>query len=135
MNVIENTLAVFYRLEVFAMRTDIFVIGSTVKNIIENGIQMQSNTENFVPIVVPGLSTSSSSSSHPSTSMTRSRQESDHLTSSSSSSSSPTTTVLSDSETQEREDLSGTDSHPVLVSSPHVEDKERGDPLCSNTTE
>ena len=30
---------------------------------------------------------------------------------------SPATTVLSDSETREREDLSGIDSHPVLVSS------------------
>ena len=104
-------------------------------HLIKNGIQIQCNTENFVPIVVPGLSTSSSSSSHSSTSMTRSRQESDHLTSSSSSSSSPTTTVLSDSETREREDLSGIDSHPVPVSSPHVEDEERGDPLCSDTTE
>ena len=55
-----------------------------------------------------------------------------HLASSSSSFTSPTTTVLSDSETREREDLSGIDSHPVPVSSPHVEDIERGDPLCSD---
>ena len=41
---------------------------------IKNGIQIQCNTENFVPFVIPGLSTSSSSSSHPSTSMTPSRQ-------------------------------------------------------------
>ena len=74
-------------------------------HLIKNGIRIQCNTENFVPIVVPGLSSSSSSSSHPSTSMTHSRQESNHLTSSSSSSTSPTTTVLSDSETREREDL------------------------------
>ena len=39
-------------------------------NLIRNGIRIQCNPENFVPIVVPGLSTSSSSSSHPSTSMT-----------------------------------------------------------------
>ena len=91
--------------------------------------------ENFVPIVVPGLSSSSSSSSHPSTSMTPSRQESNHPTSSSSSSTSPTTTVSSDSETREREDLSGIDSHPVLVSSSHVEEMiERGDPLLSKPT-
>ena len=89
---------------------------------IKNGIRKQCNTENFVPIVVPGLSTSSSSSSHPSTSMTPSRQEIDHPTSSSSSSSSPTTTASSDSETREREDLSGIDSHPVPVSSPNVEE-------------
>ena len=51
--------------------------GSTVKNHISfrNGIRIQCNTENFVPIVVPGLSTSSSSGSHHSTSMTPSRQE------------------------------------------------------------
>ena len=91
-------------------------------HLIKNGIRIQCNTENFVPIVIPGLSSSSSSSSHSSTSMTPSRQESNHLTSSSSLSTSPTTTVLSDSETREREDRSGKDSHPVLVSSPNVEE-------------
>ena len=77
------------------------------------GYSAQCNTENFVPVVVPGLSTSSSSRSYPSTSKTPSRQESNHPTSSSSSSTSPTTTVSSDSETREREDLNGIDSHPV----------------------
>ena len=103
------------------MKTDIPTNGSTVKNHIslKNGIRIQCNTENFVPIVFPGLSASSSSSSHSSTSMTPSRQEIDHPTSSSSSSTSPTTTVSSDSETRAREDLSGIDSHPALVS--HVE--------------
>ena len=67
-------------------------------HLIKDGIRIQCNTENFVPIVVPGLSTSSSSSSHPSTSMTPSRQESHHPTSSSRSSSSPATTASSDSE-------------------------------------
>ena len=71
-------------------------------HLIKNGIRTQCNTENFVPIVVPGLSTSSTSSSHPSTSMTPSRQEDNHPTSSSSSSTSPTTTTPSDSETRER---------------------------------
>ena len=85
--------------------------------------------------MVPGLSSSSSSISHSSTSMTPSRQERDHPTSSSSSSTSPTTTVLSDSETREREDLSGIDSHPVPVSSSHVEEMiERGDPLLPKPT-
>ena len=79
-------------------------------HLIKNGIRIQCNTEKFVPIVVPGLSTSSSSSSHPSTSMTPSRQEIDHPTSSLSSSTSPTTTVSSDSETRAREDLCGIDS-------------------------
>ena len=86
-------------------------------HLIKDGIRIQCNTENFVPIVVPGLSASCSSSSHSSTSMTPSKQEIDHPTSSSSSSTSPTTTVLSDSETRAREDLSGIDSHPVPVSS------------------
>ena len=62
-------------------------------NLIKNGIRIQCNTENFVPNVVPGLSTSSSSSSHPSTSMTPSREERPCSTSSSSSSSSPNTTA------------------------------------------
>ena len=71
-------------------------------HLIQNGIRTQCDTENFVPIVVPGLWSSSSGSS--STSMTPSRQESDHPTSSSSSSTSPTTTVSSDSETRAREE-------------------------------
>ena len=100
---------------------------------IKNGIRLQCNTENFVPIVVPGLSMSSSSGSHPSTSMTPSRQER-HCSTSSSSSSSPTTTTSSDSETRAREDLSGMDSHPVPVSSSHVERIERGDPLLTKPT-
>ena len=69
-------------------------------DVIKNGIRIQSNTENFVPIVVLGLSTSSLSSLPSSTSMTPSRQEIDHPTSSSSSSTSPTmtsSTVSSDS--------------------------------------
>ena len=66
-------------------------------HLIKNGIRIQCNTENFVPIVVPGLSTSSSLSLPSSTSMTPSRQEIDHPTSSSSSSTSPTTTVSIDS--------------------------------------
>ena len=86
-------------------------------HLIKNGIRIQCNTENFVPIVVPGLSTSSSSSSHPSTSMTPSRQESDHPTSTSSSSSSPTTTASSDREIRDREDPGAIDSSPVPVSS------------------
>ena len=71
--------------------------------LIENSIRIQCNTENFVPIVVPGLSSSSSSNFLCSTSMTLSRQEIDHPTSSSSSSTSPTTTVSSDSETRVRD--------------------------------
>ena len=87
----------------------------------KNGIRIQCNTEKFVPIVVPCLSTSSSSGSPHSTSMTPSRPKINRLTSSSSSSTSPTTTSIG-SETPEREDLSGVDSHPVLVSSSNVEE-------------
>ena len=105
-------------------------------HLIKNGIRMQCNTENFVPIVDPGLSTSSSSSFPSSTSMTPSRQEIDHPTSSSSSSTSPTmtsSTMSSDSGTRAREDLCGIDSYPVSVSSKLVERKERGDPLTKPT--
>ena len=125
-----------YRSESFAMKTDILTSGSTVKNHIsfKTGLRIPCNTENFVLIVVPGLSASSSSSSRSSTSMTPSRQERNHPTSSSSSSTSLTTTVLSDSETREGEDLSGIDSHPVPVSSSHVERTEREDPLLPKST-
>ena len=73
----------------------------------------QCNTENFVPIVIPDLSTSSSSSSHLSTSMTSLRQESHHSTSISCSSSSPIATASSDREIRHKEDQSGIDSPPV----------------------
>ena len=102
-------------------------------HLIKNGIRTQCNTENFVPIVVPGLSASSSSRFPSSTSMTPSKQEIAHPTSSSSSSTSPTATVSSDSETGAREDLSGTDTYTVSVSSSHVERKERVDPLTKPT--
>ena len=89
--------------------------GSVVKNRIslKNGIRRQCNTDNFVPIVVPGLSTNSSSGSDSSTSRTLSRQESHCSTFSSSSSSSPTG---SDTKTREREDRIESDISPVTVS-------------------
>ena len=68
-------------------------------HLIKNGIRIPCNTENFVPIVVPGLSSSSSGSS--STSKTPSRQESHSSSYSSTSSSSPT---VSEIQTRERED-------------------------------
>ena len=64
-------------------------------HLIKDGTRIPCNTENFVPIVVPGLSTSSSSSLPSTTSMTPSRQEIDHSKSSSSSSTSPTMTSSS----------------------------------------
>ena len=50
-------------------------------HLIKNGIRIQCNTDNFVPIVVPGLSASSSSSLPTSTPMTSSTEidHSDHL--------------------------------------------------------
>ena len=102
-------------------------------HLIKNGIRIQCNTENFVPIVVPGLSTSSSSSFPSSTSMTPPRQEIGHPTSSSSSSTSPTMIVSSDSEIRAKADMCGTDSDPVTVSRSHVERKERGEPLTKPT--
>ena len=102
-------------------------------HLIKIGIRIQCNMENFVPVVVPGLSTSSSSSLPSSTPMTPLRQEIDHPKSSSSSSTSPTMTVSSDSETRAQEDLCGIDSYPVSVSSKHVERKEQGDLLTKPT--
>ena len=101
-------------------------------HLIRNGFRIQCKTENLVPIVVPGLSKSSSSSFPSSTSMTPSKQEIDHPTSSSSSSTSPTMTVSINSGTRAREDLCGIDSHPVLVSS--MLKIERGDPLLPKPT-
>ena len=101
--------------------------------LIKNGVRIQGNTENFVPIVVPGLSSNSSTSFPSSTSMTLSRQEIDHPTSSSSSSTLPTMTVSSDSETRARRDLRGIDSYPASVSSKHVDRKEWRDPLTKPT--
>ena len=79
-------------------------------HLIKNGIRTPCNTENFVPTVVPGLSSSSSGSS---TSKTPSRQESHSSTSSSTSSSSPT---VSEIHTREREDGINSDTSPVQVS-------------------
>ena len=108
-------------------------------HLIKKGIRIQCNTENFVPIVVPGLSTSSSSSLPSSTPITLLRQEIDHPKSSSSScTSTPMTssTVSSESvDRQERGDPYGTDHHPATVSSESVERQERGDPYSSETSE
>ena len=91
-------------------------------HLIKNGIRIQCNTENFVPIVVPGLS-NSSSGSDTSTSRTLSRQESHYSTSSSSSSSSP---AVSDIRTREREDRIESDTSPVTV--PTTVDERSGRP-------
>ena len=102
-------------------------------HLIKNGIGLQCDTENFVPIVVPGLSTSSSSGSDHSTSRTPSRQERHCSTSSSSSSSSPTATS-SDNETREREDRTESDTSPVPVSSSNVDDR-TGQPVVDQANQ
>ena len=96
------------------------------------------NTENFVPIVVPGLSSSSSGSS--SSSRTPSKQESHSSSSSSSSSPSPTVCEI---QIREREDGSKSDTSPVQVSTsvderswqPDETTIERGNPLNSEIPE
>ena len=80
-------------------------------HLIKDGIRIICNTENFVPIVVPGLSSSSSASS--STSKTPSRQKSHSSSSSSASSSSPT---VSEIQIREREHGINSATSPVQVS-------------------
>ena len=80
-------------------------------HLIKDGIRIICNTEHFVPIVVPGLSSLSSGSS--STSKTPSKHESHSSFSSSSSSPSPT---VSEIPVREREDAPDSDISPVPVS-------------------
>ena len=98
-------------------------------HLIQNGIRIQCDTENFVPIVVPGLSNSSSGSDS-STSRTLSRQGSHYSTSSSSSSSSPT---VSEIQTREREDRTESDISSVIVSTTVDERSGRPDIDQTNT--
>ena len=80
-------------------------------HVIKDGIRIICNTENFVPIVIPGLSSSSSGSS--STLRTSMKQESH---SSSSSSSSPSSPTVSEIQIREREYATVSDTSPVPVS-------------------
>ena len=95
------------------MKTGIPTNGSMVKNDIslKTGFgYLACNTGNFVPIVVPGLSSSSSGSS--STSKTLLKQESHSSSSSSSLSSSP---AASEIQIRERKDGNSSDISPVQV--------------------
>ena len=85
-------------------------INGQKQHLIKDGIRIICNTENFVPIVVPGLSNSSSTSS---TSRTPLKQESH---SSSSSSSSPSSPTVGEIPVREREDAPNSDISPVPVS-------------------
>ena len=120
--------------------------------LIKNGIRIICNTENFVPIVVPGLTSSSSTSS----SSLRTPIKQEKHSSSSSSSSSPSSLTIGDMSVREREDVTNSDISPVPVSqfvddrsgrpdadqankTPKTNKKEttiaRGDPLCSDNSE
>ena len=98
-------------------------------HLIRNGIRIPCNTENFVPIVVPGLSSSTSGSS--STSKTPSTQESHSSPSSSSSSSSPT---VSEIQTRERGDRIESDISLVHVSTTVDDRSGRPDDNQANKT-
>ena len=80
-------------------------------HLIKDGIRITCNTQNFVLIVVPGLSSSSSASS--STLQTPMKQESH---SSSSSSTSPSSPTVGEILVREREDAPDSDISPVPVS-------------------
>ena len=107
-------------------------------HLIKDGIWIICNTEVFVPIVVPGLSSSSSGSS--STSKTPSRQESHSSSSSSASSSSPT---VGEIQVQERKDATNSDISAVPMSNlvddgsgqPEETTIERGNSLNSEIPE
>ena len=96
-------------------------------HLIQNGLRIQCNTEHFVPIVVPGLSASSSSSFSTSTPVTLLRQEIDHSKSSSSSSTSTLTTPS--------KEIDHSDHPPAIVSSESVDRQVWGDPYSSETSE
>ena len=96
-------------------------------HLIKNGTRIICNTENFVPIVVPGLSSSSSGSS--STSKTPSKQESHSSSSSSFSSSSP---AVSEIQTREQENRIESDISPVTVSTTVDERSVRPDRTQAN---
>ena len=92
------------------MKTGVPTNGSMVKkpHLIKNGIRIICNTENFIPFLIPGLSSSSSGSSL--TLRTPMKQESHSSSSSSSSSSSPTESEIQD---RAREDATNSDIPPV----------------------
>ena len=92
-------------------------------HLIKDGIRIICNTENFVPIVVPGLTSSSSTSS--SSLRTPIKQESH--SSSSSSSSSPFSPTVGEMSFRAREDALNSDISPVPVS--ELVDDRIGEPV------
>ena len=113
MKVLENTPAVLSLGELCDENGHSFEwINGQKPHLIKDGIRITCNTENFVPIVVPGLTSSSSTSS--SSLRTPIKQES--LSSSSSSSTSPSSPTVGDLSVREREDVINSDISPVPVS-------------------
>ena len=107
MKVLENTPAVLSLGKLFDENGYSYEwINGQKPHLIKDGIRIICNTENFVPIVVPGLSSSSSGSS--STLRTPMKQES-HSSSSSS-------LTVSEIQIREREDATNSDTSPVPVS-------------------
>ena len=98
-------------------------------HLIKDGIRIICNTENFVPIVVPGLTSSSSTSS--SSLRTPIKQESH--SSSSSSSSSPSSPTVGEILFREREDAPNSDISPVPVS--ELVDDRTGEPVETQANE
>ena len=112
MKVLENTPAVSSLGKLFDENGYSYEwINGQKPHLIKDGIRIICNTESFVPIVVPGLSSSSSGSS--STLRTPMKQESHSSSSSSSSSSSPTESEI---QIREREDATVSDTSPVPLS-------------------
>ena len=107
MRLLEDTPAVLSLGKLCDEHGYFYMSGSTVKkpHLIFNGIRMQCNTENFVPVVVPGLPTTPSSSSTW-TSTTPSSQE-----------------------------IDCSDHHPAIESSESVDRQARSDPFTSETSE
>ena len=99
-------------------------------HLIKDGIRIICNTENFVPVVVPGLSSSSSGSS--STLRTPMKQESH---SSSSSSSSPSSPTAGEIQVREREDATNSDISPVPASNLVDDGSGQPDKIQANKTQ
>ena len=154
MKVLENTPAVLLSLGKLCNENGYSYewINGQKPHLIKNGIRIICNTENFVPIVEPGLSSSSSGSS--STSRTPLRQESHCSSSSSSSSSSPYSKCNSDSRTRGSNWRVTSHQYPVSTAvdersgrpddnqanknpKPNKKESKKGerDPLCSEIPE
>ena len=113
MKVFENTLAVLSLGKLCDENGYSYEwINGQEPHLIKDGIRIICNTENFVPIVVPGLTSSSLISS--SSLRTPLKQES--RSSSSSSSSSPSSPTVGEMSVREREDAPNSDIFPVPAS-------------------